>query len=243
MPHGPLHYLSFATLEDESGYFIEQYPLFYLPSAAVYGYTIKRREAEKNVRVLAIGNPDLNNPGLELPFAQHEVATIGYNFPDITMLSGNKATESWVTNHIKDYGIIHLASHGEFNPINPLFSAVRLTKDQQADGKLEATEVFGLEINADLVIISACQSGLGKVTGGDDVIGFNRAFLYAGTHAVISSMWRVSDISTAVLMKHFYRKYATNNKADSLRSAMLHVRNRFPHPGYWGAFLLVGDWE
>ncbi|MDH3346619.1 MAG: CHAT domain-containing protein [Desulfobulbaceae bacterium] len=243
VPHGPLHYLSFATLEDETGYLIEQYPLFYLPSAAVYGYTIKRRGTEKNVRVLAIGNPDLNNPGLELPFAQHEVATIGYNFPDITMLSGNKATESWVTNHIKDYGIIHLASHGEFNPINPLFSAVRLTKDQQADGKLEATEVFGLEINADLVVLSACQSGLGKVTGGDDVIGFNRAFLYAGTHAVISSMWRVSDISTAVLMKHFYRNYATNNKADSLRSAMLHVRNRFPHPGYWGAFLLVGDWE
>ncbi len=92
-------------------------------------------------------------------------------------------------------------------------------------------------------MLSACQTGLGKITRGDDVIGLNRAFLYAGTHAIISSLWRVSDISTAMLVKQFYREYKTRNKADSLRRAILHVKNRYPHPGYWGAFLLVGDYD
>ena len=71
----------------------------------------------------------------------------------------------------------------------------------------------------------------------------NRSFLYAGTHAIISSLWRVSDISTAMLIKQFYRSYRTMNKAKSLQRAMLHVKQRYPHPGYWGAFLLVGDYE
>ncbi|MFC1892153.1 CHAT domain-containing protein, partial [Thermodesulfobacteriota bacterium] len=88
----------------------------------------------------------------------------------------------------------------------------------------------------------ACQTGLGKVTGGDDVIGLNRAFLYGGSHAVLSSLWRVSDISTAILVKQFYRRYITENKSDSLRDAIRHVKNRYPHPGYWGAFVLVGDY-
>ena len=75
------------------------------------------------------------------------------------------------------------------------------------------------------------------------MVGLNRAFFYAGTHTILSSLWRVSDVSTAPLMKQFYRQYATRNKGDSLRSAILHVKNRYPHPGYWGAFTLSGDYE
>jgi len=70
----------------------------------------------------------------------------------------------------------------------------------------------------------------------------NRAFLYAGTHAVLSSLWRVSDISTAILVKQFYREYKTRPAAESLQKAMRHVKQRYPHPGYWGAFVLVGDY-
>ena len=92
-------------------------------------------------------------------------------------------------------------------------------------------------------MLSACQTGLGKITSGDDVIGMNRAFLYAGTNAIMSSLWRVSDISTALLVKQFYREYKHRPKAESLSRAMRHVKNRFPHPGYWGAFVLVGDYR
>ena len=244
VPHGPLHYLSYATLSDADGYLIDRFALFNLPSASVLDYTLKRRRKEKkNVEVLAIGNPDLGNPALDLPFAEHEVNAMRWNFPRITTLTRDKASEDWVVDNIGKFGIIHLASHGDFNPINPLFSAIKLAKGKHRDGNLEAAEVFELNINADLVVLSACQTGLGRITGGDDVIGMNRSFFYAGTHAVISSLWRVSDTSTAVLIKQFYRQYLSVNKADSLRLAMQHVRQSYAHPGYWGAFTLVGDYE
>ncbi len=243
VPHHILHHLSFATLFDGKVYLVEQVPLFSLPSASILRHTAKNRDMEKNTRVLAVGNPDLKNPALALPFAEKEVASIGWRFPNVTVLTGEKATEGWVVRNISDFGIIHLASHGEFDPVNPLFSSIKLARDDQDDGDLRASEIFGLDIQASLVMLSACQTGLGKITSGDDVIGMNRAFLYAGTNAIMSSLWRVSDISTALLVKQFYRELKTLNKAESLKRAMQHVKNRFPHPGYWGAFVLVGDYH
>ncbi|MBU0993344.1 MAG: tetratricopeptide repeat protein [Proteobacteria bacterium] len=243
IPHGPIHYLSFATLFNGESFLIEEYPLFYLPSGSVLQFTKARRKNDKNTEVLAIGNPDLGNPALDLPFSEHEVETIRWNFPKITILTRDNAKESWVDENIHRFGIIHIASHGEFDPVNPLFSAIKLAKDKTYDGNLEASEIFSLDIRADLVILSACQTGLGKITKGDDVIGLNRSFFFAGTHAVISSLWRVSDISTAILVKQFYRMYVDKNKADSLRLAILHVKQSYPHPGYWGAFNLVGDYQ
>jgi len=243
IPHGHLHYLSFATLSDGTDFLIDRFPIFYLPSASVLKYTKEKRISGKNLDVLAIGNPDLGNLNLDLPFSEHEVHSIQWNFPKITILTKERATEKWVVDNIDRFGIIHLASHGEFDPVNPLLSAIKLAKEGETDGNLEAAEIFGLKLSADLVVLSACQTGLGKITAGDDVIGLNRAFLYAGTHAIISSLWRVSDISTAMMIKTFYREYVDKNKAESLRLAALHVKNRYPHPGYWGAFTLVGDYE
>jgi CHAT domain-containing protein len=243
VPHGSLHYLAFATLYDGRNYLIDRQMLFHLPAASVLRFTLSRRQAGKNLRILAIGNPDLGDPSLDLPFAEREAGTLRWNYRDVTTLTRERATESWVRENIGKFGIIHLASHGEFDPVNPLFSSIRLAKDAKADGKLQAEEVFGLDIKADLVVLSACQTGLGEVRSGDDVVGMNRAFLFAGTHALMSSLWRVSDVSTAILMKQFYREYTLSNKAQSLRLAMLHVRNRYPHPGYWGAFVLTGDYQ
>jgi CHAT domain-containing protein len=243
IPHGSLHYLAFATLSNGRDYLIEQSPLFHLPAASVLRYTLERRSQEKNRKVLAIGNPDLGDKALDLPFAEREAATLRWNYPELTLLTRELATESWVRTHIHEYGIIHLASHGEFDPINPLFSSVRLARDSANDGRLEAEEIFGLDLKADLVVLSACQTGLGDLQRGDDVIGMNRAFLFAGTHALLSSLWRVSDVATAIEMKQFYRDYGRMNKAEALRKAMLHVKGRYPHPGYWGAFVLTGDYE
>ena len=248
IPHDSLHTLAFATLSDGVSSLLDRYPLFQLPSASVFRFTLARRRAERNTRVLAVGNPDLHDQSLELPFAEREVGSLAWNYPNMTALTRDKATKSWITQHIAEFGIIHLATHGEFDPVNPLFSALKLVggpkaRDNGKDGDLEAAEIFDLRITADLIVLSACQTGLGKVTSGDEVQGLNQAFLYAGTHALISSLWRVSDISTAMLMKQFYREYQTRPKAESLRRAMLHVKNRFPHPGYWGAFTLTGDYR
>jgi len=243
IPNGSLHYLSFATLSDGRDFVVDRQQLFYLPAASVLRYTLSRRQAGKKLKVLAIGNPDLGDRSLDLPFAEREAGTLRWNYPEVTTLTRERATESWVREHISEFGIIHLASHGEFDPINPLFSAIRLTPDRKSDGKLQADEIFGLKINADLVVLSACQTGLGDIRGGDDVVGMNRAFIFAGTHSLMSSLWRVSDVSTAIMMKQFYREYTRGDKAGSLRKAMLHVKNRYPHPGYWGAFVLTGDYQ
>jgi CHAT domain-containing protein/tetratricopeptide (TPR) repeat protein len=243
IPHGSLHYLAFATLNDGRDYLIDRQKLFYLPAASVLKYTLARRNPEKKSHILAIGNPDLGNTALDLPFAEREAGTLRWNYPDVTTLTRERATESWLREHISEFGIIHIASHGEFDPVNPLFSAIRLTKDSKADGKLQAEEIFGLDIRADLVVLSACQTGLGDIRSGDDVVGMNRAFIFAGTHSLMSSLWRVSDVSTAIMMKQFYRNYMTYEKAESLSRAMQHVKNRYPHPGYWGAFVLTGDYQ
>src|SRR6056297_272831 len=249
IPHGPLHYLSFATLYSGDDFLIDDFSLFYVPSASVLDYTLPRRikRPKLQLKVLAIGNPDLGNPALELPFAEQEVGYIHWNFPEITTLTQDKATEAWVVKNIARFDIIHIASHGEFHPINPLMSAIKLSRAEDGktstDGDLRAAEVFGLDIRADMVCLSACQTGLGKVKAGDEIIGLNRSFFYAGTHTIISSLWRVSDVSTAMLIKTFYRRYTENNKADSLRAAARHVKDRYPHPGYWGAFTLVGDFK
>jgi CHAT domain-containing protein len=164
-------------------------------------------------------------------------------FPKVTVLTRDQALESWLVQHIAQYSIIHIAAHGEFDSINPLFSALKFTRDQQADGNLEVSEIFGLDIQADLVTLSACQTGLGAVGAGDELVGMNRAFIYAGTHAIISSLWRIDDLASAVLMKHFYRFYTQANKAESLRQAQHTVRQQFPHPLYWAGFSLAGDYR
>ena len=197
---------------------------------------------EKNDRVLAIGNPDLGNFNYDLPLAELEAKSIKWNYPQIDILTGAKATKEWIVNNISKYGIIHLASHGEFDEFNPLLSSLWFASPDPENRKLTVKEIFGLELNADLVTLSACQTGLGKLEAGE-LIGLNRAFIYAGTHALVSALWRVDDLSTSVLMKHFYRNYVTSNKAKSLRQAQLIVKKYFPHPSYWAGFSLIGDYQ
>ncbi|MFQ5717341.1 MAG: CHAT domain-containing protein, partial [Nitrospinales bacterium] len=220
------------------------HPLFYSPSASVLKFTFGRKYYKDGiVKVLALGNPDLENLNYDLPLAEMEAKAIKWDFPQVDILTGEAAKESWLKDHINDYQIIHIASHGEFDTVNPLFSALKLTRDGSEDGNFEVNEVFSLTINADLVTLSACQTGLGKITGGDELVGLNRAFIYAGTHAIVSSLWRVSDVSTSVLIKHFYRTYAQEPKAESLRKAQLLVKKFYPHPGYWSGFNLTGDYR
>ncbi|MEI6807581.1 MAG: CHAT domain-containing protein, partial [bacterium] len=142
-----------------------------------------------------------------------------------------------------EYGIIHIASHGEYNENLPLLSAVKMSPDSSNDGNLTTREIFGLSIKADLIALSACQTGLGKVGSGDDIVGLNRAFVYAGTHEILSSLWRVDDVSTAVLIKYFYRNMAGKDRAEALRQAQLEVRGQFRHPAYWAGLFLSGDWQ
>lgn len=246
VPHRALHTLPFAALRFGPGeHLIDRAAIFYTPSASVLRYTIGRRDEPKSNAVLSIGNPDRQSARYDLPFAEKEAKRLRFDFEDVTVRVGEEATESWVTEHLQDFGIIHIASHGEYDPDAPLFSAVLLAPDEEADGTLTAEEVFGLRVRADLVALSACQTGLGRVSSGDDIVGLNRAFVYAGTHQLLTTLWRVDDISTAILFKYFYRNLDGIDRAEALRRAQIRLKNRpeYIHPAHWAGLVLSGDWE
>jgi CHAT domain-containing protein len=124
-------------------------------------------------------------------------------------------------------------------------SSVKPTKHIHEDGGLEASEVCGVRLNEDLVVLNASQASLGKIKWGDEVIGMNRVFLCVGTHTILSSLWRISGVLTAFLVKRFCREYTRTrrNKLRALRRAVLRVKSRHPHPGYWHGFILVRDYQ
>lgn len=247
VPQRELHTLPFAPLSFGGGeHLIDRFAIYYSPSASVLRYTIARREQRTaDEKALAVGNPDIGSPQFNLPFAQKEAERIEFDFPGAMIRTGSAATETWLVDNLHEYGIIHIASHGEYNADAPLFSAVQLAPDQQNDGRLTSNEVFGLQLRADLVALSACQTGLGRISNGDDIIGLNRAFVYAGTRQLMTTLWRVDDISTAVLFKYFYRNVKNMDRAEALRQAQIRLKNRpeFRHPVHWSGLVLSGDWE
>jgi CHAT domain-containing protein len=125
-------------------------------------------------------------------------------YPQAVLLTGTQASEVALRNHLPEVDVIHLATHGALDPLHPLFSALLLsgTGDKaQEDSRLEVWEIFGLDLRqANLVVLSACETALGKQNRGDEVAGMARAFLYAGTPVVIASLWPVEDEATQALM-------------------------------------------
>ncbi|MCL4298813.1 MAG: CHAT domain-containing protein [Anaerolineae bacterium] len=242
IPHNVLHYLPFTALSDGEHYLSDDYTLFTLPSASVLRFIREKRKPNPNT-ILALGNPTVDEPGLtNLKSAEQEVNMIASLY-GIRALVGNAATESAVWSQANKVGILHLAAHGTFNPYNPLFSAIHLAKDKDNDGLLEVHEIYGLDlIHADLVVLSACKTVIGELSAGDEVVGLNRAFLYTGTPTVIASLWNVEDKATGILMERFYTHLRTGlNKAKALRQAQQEIREEYPHPYYWAAFVLTGD--
>jgi CHAT domain-containing protein len=119
-------------------------------------------------------------------------------------------------------------------------SSLRLTRTEKDNGRLSAGDIFSLNINAYLVVLSACETALGKINRGDEIIGFTRAFIYAGTPSIITTLWKVNDMATYMLMSEFYKNLKTMRKADALRAAQLNLMKTYRHPFFWGAFVLNG---
>ncbi len=247
VPHQALHTLPFATIRNaDERYLIDRFALFYSPSASLLRYTIKAPEERSALqRVLAIGNPYIGSEAYNLPFAEKEAERLQFSFDEITILKQEEATESWFISNADQYGVIHIAGHGEYLKDLPMSSFLYLAADEQNDGKLTASEIFQLEIKADLVALSACQSGLGEISAGDEIIGLNRAFVYAGTSQLISTLWRVDDVATALLFKYFYRSPDDMQRAEAVRQAQLTLKARpqYSHPVYWAGITLTGDWK
>ena len=242
VPHGLLHYLPFSALVGPKGYLGDLVPMFYLPSSSTLRYlSSKNRTATGEESILAVGDPDLGDPSLDLPFAEKEVRAISESFDGVEVLLRGRATEKAVKSGSPGRRILHLACHGEFHPQTPLFSRLLLAAGDGEDGSLTVNEVFDLELDADLVSLSACRTGLEALRGGDELVGLNRAFMFAGARSVLASLWRVSDVATAVMVKRFYRYMSRGyDKVEALKMAQSVVKRYYPHPAYWAAFRIVG---
>lgn len=240
VPHGPLHYLPFAALSDGKEYLIDRFSIQILPSASVLSF-LKERAKQDNRGALIFGNPKLDDPKYDLKFAQDEALAIGKLIPNSNVLLRSEASKTNLQKLGSKYSIIHLAVHGVFDLDKPLNSALLLAADRNNDGLLRAADLYNLSLSADLVTLSACETALGKVATGDDVVGFTRGFLYAGARSLISSLWQVDDEATRDLMVNFYTNLSRMSKDEALRQAQLKAKKQYPHPYYWAAFLLTGS--
>ncbi len=240
IPHGALHYLPFSALHNGQQYLLETHALRSLPSASVLKY-LKSRRGGKQPTMLVLGNPDLGDRKLDLPSAQAEAEKIAGQSRQARLLLREQASETMLKASAAQYSVVHVASHGIFNTKKPLDSALLLAKDADNDGKLTVAELYSLKLNADLVTLSACETGLGQINSGDDVVGLTRGFLYAGSSSVVASLWQVDDEATSQLMIRFYAELAQKSKIDALRAAQLEVKKKYPHPYFWSAFYLTGN--
>jgi CHAT domain-containing protein len=241
VPYGVLNYLPFQALCDGEHFMIEKYAISYIPSLSVLKY-IKSREFQGPITILAFGNPKLGDSVFDLPAAEKEVTVIQTLFPSTTVLKRTNASEANVKNLADQYTNIHFASHGEYRPEAPLSSCLRLAPGNGEDGRLEASEVFDLNLNADMVVTSACQTAIGKIREGDEIVGLNRAFIYAGARSVLGSLWNISDDATAEFMRLFYSNIQALGKVEALRQAQLKMitSEKYHHPFYWAAFNMTG---
>ena len=240
VPHGVLHYVPFAALRSPDGRWLaEDFALSTLPSASVLRYLGDKGTGVSD-RALVVGNPDLG-AGLALRWAEREARIIGQREPEVTtVLTRGDATETRVKTLIEGAGLIHFATHGELSETDPLSSALLLVPGGGEDGRLEVRELFGLDLHARLVVLSACETGLGKLSRGDELVGLQRAFLYAGTPAVVTTLWKVDDRASYELMRAFYDRLKGEGPVDALRHAQLDALRTFPHPFAWAAFGLAG---
>jgi CHAT domain-containing protein len=183
-----------------------------------------------------------------LPYTEREILEISSYFPDDRKdiyLKDEAREEIFKEAPLQDYQIIHFACHGFLAEEFPFRSALilALDDDPQEDGFLQVRELYNLRLKADLVVLSACQTGKGKLERGEGILGLPRVFFYAGAKSVILTLWRINDESTATFMSLLYHYLSKgNDKAQALRLAKLEMINsRFSHPFYWAAFVLNGD--
>jgi tetratricopeptide (TPR) repeat protein len=244
VPHGVLHKVPFAALSDGKQYMADKYSLSILPAASVIEYVVKKRKTSKS-NILALANPKTDY--VPLDFAEVEGENISKLFSGREVYTLDKATESIAKSKSSTFNVIHFASHGQFNEKQPLQSGLLLAKDKENDGFLQVHEIFSLDLkNANLVTLSACETALSKIQGGDDLVGLSRGFIYAGTPSLLASLWEVDDKSTSILMESFYKNWLKGmSKPDALREAQLELKKipQYSHPFYWAPFIMIGDWR
>lgn len=242
VPHDVLHYLPLHTLKVDGEYFIERNPILYTPSASVLKYCQAKRTGRLRKNILVLGDSASELP---LPNARSEALEVARIF-DTQPYLGQDARKSLVRGKLEQekdqIDILHFACHGKFHRFQPLKSGILMAPESDGEEKtgefeteldglpfkrfLTAEDFFGMEMHADLVTLSACESGVNDIRPGDELFGFMRALIYAGTPSVVMSLWKVADISTELFMVRFYERLKLGDtKVEALQKAQLYIKS------------------
>lgn len=221
----------------------------YVPSATGFG-VLNSLDPVSGSNVLAFGNPAYEGRLKQLKAAAAEVEAIAKGKGDV-VFTGKQASKTQlleIAANPKRWRAVHFACHGKADELNPTMSRLELAADEKSDGSLWALDVFNLDLPADLVVLSACETGLGRRVTGEGIIGLTRAFMVAGSPRVICTLWEVPDKASGALMTRFYELWNPEDgskrigAAEALRQAQAFVRShdKWKHPHYWAAWVLWG---
>ena len=255
VPHYDLFLVPFAALQDSNNrYLIENHTILTSPSIQVLEITRQHQNRVRGLRQasLIVGDPTIAAKFKENPYklcqiprakeaAEAIAATLGTE-----AITGENATKVAILDRMLNTRIVHLSAHGlldDFQGSGIPGAIILAPSGDTDDGALNAAEILQLKLDSELVVLSACSTGGGKITG-DGVIGLSRCFMIAGVPSIIVSLWNMGVISAKLLMTEFYKNLARgDNRAAALRCAMLTTKDRFPSPIAWAAFTLIGETE
>ncbi len=274
IPDDILHFLPFETLNTdqyETNWLLNTFEIAYTPSITSLQKIIEKKQTNSSKRpmdIIAVGDPDFgsfengddkstNFRGFfstntfsfdRLEYSRIEVNKIRSLFKakKVNTLLRERASEDQLKKlNLKDYKIVHFATHSIIDNKNPARSSILLSLDDdpQEDGFLQMREIYNLSLNSDLVTLSSCQTGLGQLIKGEGIDGINRAFFYAGASSVLMSLWPVNDQATYQLMERFYSHLRSSESiAGALRKAKLELASSkvLSHPYYWAGFVISG---
>lgn len=269
IPDDILNFLPFETLvadSEKEEWLIKKYDVSYAPSITSLREIIQRKKEKRpSKHILAFGDPffgsleregngndaikefySLSSDISRLRFSGSEIDTIRSVFKKANLFRREDATEDRLKKqNLEDYRIIHFATHSIIDDKIPSRSSIVLSLDEDPneDGFLRMDEIYSLKLNSDLVTLSACETGLGEFIHGEGIVGINRAFYYAGTSAVLMSLWAVNDQASYQLMERFYRHLRSSESiVDALRKVKLEMINSqaLSHPYYWAGFIVSG---
>ncbi len=258
---GILNTLPFQALENPrtGRYLIEDFAVYYVPSLSALK-SVRSLGNYGTSSLLALGDPQFAEPEKSgpasrdkllsltpLPATREEVTVLGKVYePRVKVLVGTEATKTNFKKYASQFGVLHFATHAVTDEIHPMFSAIALARENGEYGFLIAKEIIKMELNADLVVLSACKTATGKVVEGEGMLGLTRAFFSAGVPTIVASLWNVDDRSTRELMVQFHTRFRNRERpATALREAQLYLlrETQYQNPFFWAPFVLIGDSE
>ncbi|WP_026786825.1 CHAT domain-containing protein [Planktothrix rubescens] len=255
IPHYDLFLVPFVALQDSKNrYLIEDYTILTAPSIQVLEITREHQNRVRGLRqaALIVGDPTIDPKFKENPYKLNQMSRAKEASEAIAAIlgtqaiTGDNATKVAILDRMLNTRIVHLSAHGlldDFQGFGIPGSIILAPSEKTDDGSLNAAEILQLKLDSELVVLSACSTGRGKITG-DGVVGLSRCFILAGVPSIIVSLWNMGAIAAKLLMTQFYQNLARgDNRAEALRCAMLTTKARFPSPIAWAAFTLIGETE